>query len=100
MRKASPRPLCRLSDVLSSVLKKISSSYSYRGDLVMKAWPSLVGESLAVMTRAESYVSGVLTVSVFNSSLYSLLIQREKRKILILVKKDFPSIRDIRFCIA
>jgi len=70
-----------------------------RPDLILAAWPSIIGERLAPMTKTVSFVDGVLTIKVRNSSLLSLLAQHEKPRLLKELRKKFPSaaIRNIRF---
>lgn len=82
----------RIVDVLPEVLLKISEGYSERPDLVLASWPSLVGENIAPMTEALSFSEGVLKVKVKNSTLYSLLCQKERGRLLGALKKQFPNI--------
>lgn len=65
----------------------------------MAAWPEVVGAKLATMTRAVSFVEGVLLVKVSNSSLHSLLFRYEKGPLLRRLRQKFPavSITDIVF---
>lgn len=82
----------RLSDVLSHVLKGITDTHQERPDLVLAAWPSIVGEKLAPMTQAVSFFEGVLVVKVKNSTLYSLLCQHEKARLVKALKAKFPKV--------
>ena len=88
-----------LSEILPEWLESISSRYHDRPDLVLLAWPEVIGEKFAPMTQAVSFIDGVLTVKVRNSSLYSLLVQHEKRKLQYQLQKRIPSvnIRNIIF---
>lgn len=88
-----------LQDVLASVLTHVSKAHQDRPDLVLAAWPHIIGDKLADMTQALSFSDGILIVSVRNSSLYSLLSQRDKPKILSALRQRFPSlvIRNIFF---
>ena len=79
-------------DVLPEVLFKISEGVKNRPDLVLASWPSLVGETIAPMTEALSFTDGVLKVKVKNSTLYSLLCQKERGRLLGTLKKRFPNI--------
>ncbi len=90
-----------LKQLLPSVLHQIGRSHQMRPDLILAAWPSLIGERLAPMTKEVSFVEGVLTIKVRNSSLLSLLSQHESPRLLKELRKKFPnvSIRNIRFCI-
>lgn len=90
-----------LRQLLPSVLQQIGKNFQQRPDLILTVWPSLIGERLAPMTQAVSFVEGILTVKVRNSSLLSLLTQHERPRLLKQLREKFPSvtIRNIRFCI-
>lgn len=85
--------------ILPGVLKKIGKRYEERPDLILAAWPLLVGERIASMTKASSFVDGILTIKVKNSSLLSLLTQHERPRLLRELRAQFSSakIRNIRF---
>lgn len=89
----------RLSDVLPQVLANVMSAYSERPDLILASWPEVIGPKLASMTRAISFHQGVLFVKVQNSTLFSLLNQHDKPKLLVKLKQQFPkhNIRNIVF---
>lgn len=80
----------RVSDVLTHVLSKIGQNYEGRPDLLLAAWPDVVGQTLAKMTVATSYQDGILFVKVKNSTLYSLLNQNDKPRLLNILRKRFP----------
>jgi len=82
----------RLTDVLPDVLNKVCSVYQNRSDLILAAWPMIIGPKLAGMTRAVSFHEGILVVKVKNSTLYSLLSQNDKPRILGHLRKQFPSV--------
>lgn len=79
-----------IQGVLTNYLKGIKKSFDDRPDLILNAWPELVGASLAPMTQAISFLNGILTVQVSNSSLLSLLSQQEKPRLLNLLRGRFP----------
>lgn len=83
----------KISDLLPYVLSEIGGIYQQRPDLLLAAWPEIIGAKLAPMTEAASFSDGVLFVKVRNSSLLSLLIQNEKNRLLSLIRKKFPSIK-------
>lgn len=89
----------QLRDILPSVLSEIGAAYGERGDLVIAAWPELVGPELAQMAQAVSFREGVLNVRVHNSTLYALLTQRERPRLLKSLRLKFPKteIRNIAF---
>ena len=90
-----------LRQLLPSVLRQIGRRHEERPDLILAAWPSLIGERLSPMTKAVSFVDGVLTIKVRNSSLLSLLAQHERPRLLRELRMKFPNatIRNFRFCI-
>ena len=62
----------KVSDLLPQVLARIGDVYQDRPDLILSAWPEIIGQKLAPMTQAVSFVEGVLSVKVKNSTLHSL----------------------------
>lgn len=65
----------------------------------MAAWPEIIGPKFAPMTQALSFEEGVLTVTVRNSSLFSLLTQHDKPRLLKSMQAKLPSttIKNIYF---
>jgi len=92
----------RVGDLLGSILSKIHVTYEDRPDLILRAWPEVIGPKLAPMTQAISLCDGVLTVNVKNSTLHSLLSRHDKYRILSTINQRFPkaNIRNIIFRIA
>lgn len=84
-----------LSQLLPEWLSAISARFQDKPDQVLLAWKEVIGEKLAPMTQAVSFIDGILTVKVRNSSLYSLLVQHEKGKLLEQLRKKVPSV-DVR----
>lgn len=82
----------RFTDVLPSVLEQITANFKERPDLILATWPEIIGPKLAPMTQAVSFKDGVLTVKVKNSTLYSILSQNDKPKLLMALQKKFPSV--------
>ncbi|MBS0626847.1 MAG: DUF721 domain-containing protein [Verrucomicrobia bacterium] len=82
-----------ISNLLQEWMAKASHSFQDRPDLILLSWPEIIGEKLAPMTTALSFVDGVLTVRVRNSSLYSLLVQHERNRLLGVLQKKFPSVK-------
>lgn len=79
-----------LSDILPKYAKKFVQGENADPQLVLRAWPEVVGETLAGMTRAERFVEGILYVRVSNASLYSLLSGYEKKKVLHKLQEIVP----------
>lgn len=80
----------QVSDLLSMELTKLGEVFQGRHDLVLAAWPEVIGPKLSVMTEAISFHKGVLTVKVRNSTLHSLLSCHNKSQILTAIKQKFP----------
>jgi hypothetical protein len=78
--------------LLPFVLDKIGEAYKDRPDLILAAWPDIIGPRLAGMTQALSFEEGVLVVKVKNSTLYSLLSQKDKPSILYNLRLKFPKV--------
>lgn len=79
-----------LSDILPKYAKKFVRGENFDPQLVLRAWPQVVGESLAGMTKAERFAEGILYVRVSNASLYSLLSGYEKKKLLHKLQEIVP----------
>lgn len=73
-------------------MQEITQCVEERPDLILAAWPEVIGSTFAGMTEALSFHEGVLIVKVKTATLYSLLAQREKGKILANLRKRFPKV--------
>lgn len=82
-----------ISNLLQEWMAKASHSFQDRPDLILLSWPEIIGEKLAPMTTALSFVEGILTIRVRNSSLYSLLVQHERNRLLGVLQQKFPSVK-------
>lgn len=82
----------RIGEVFPSVLAGIGGAFKDRPDLILASWPEIIGSKLAPMTQAESFKDGVLVVRVKNSTLYSLLNQYEKPKVLAKLRQKYPRV--------
>ena len=81
-----------LKDLLPKVLGNIGALHRDRPDLILAAWPQIIGEKLMSMTKAISFDKGILYVKVGNSTLYSLLSQHERGRLLKSLREKFPSV--------
>ena len=81
-----------IDKLLPALLHGIEGMLQDKPAAILSAWPELIGKEFSSMTRAVSFVEGVLTVRVKNSTLHSLLEQHEKKRLLSALKKKFPSI--------
>lgn len=91
-----------VADLLNKALSKLSDSCQERPDLLLAAWPEIIGSQHAAMTQAVSFCEGVLTVKVKNSTLYSVLSRQDRYRILASLKQRFPkaNIQNIVFRMA
>lgn len=89
----------QIKDLLPKVLDQISALHRDRPDLILMAWTEVIGEKLAPMTKAVAFEKGILTIKVNNSTLYSLLIQHERVRLLKCLRMKFPAveIKNIHF---
>lgn len=93
-RKAGPQgtelTTHRVRDLLHVFLEKLAQQQANQGEQIMAVWPEVIGSQFASMTKAVSFVDGVLLVKVQNATLYSLLSQYERPRLLGVLKKRFP----------
>lgn len=86
----------KISDLLPDILADISKKIKDPREEVFQAWYQLIGEKMAPMTQPVSLIDGVLTVKVKSSTLYSLLCQHEKPRLLKQLKEKF-SVQNLVF---
>jgi hypothetical protein len=86
--QTTSRHICQL---LPRLLEDIGRKFDERPDLVLAAWPGVIGQQLAPMTQAISFSEGILTVRVNNSTLYSLLSQHDKPRLIKNLRDKFPA---------
>ena len=82
-----------MESLLPRLLGRLSSSYQDRPDLILDAWPGIIGKKLAKMTHAEQFKDGVLHVKVKNSTLYSLLVLNDRQEVLKSLRLKFPKVK-------
>lgn len=89
----------QMKDLLPKVLSQIGAIFRDRPDLILAAWPQIIGEKLAPMAKAVCFEKGILVVKVSNSTLYSLLSQHERGRLLKNLREKFPTveIKNIHF---
>lgn len=81
-----------LSSLLPKVLGKLTKNFEERPDVIIESWKLIVGPHLSKMTEAISFIDGVLTVKVKNSSLLALLSRSEKPKLIAALREKFPKV--------
>ena len=98
-RKNTESSFDHLKHVLPDVLNKIGVEFEKRPTRVIEAWPEIIGKQLAPMTKAIKVEKGCLFVEVKSATLYSLLEQYEKPRLLKKVQQKFSrsGIRKIVF---
>lgn len=79
-----------MRELLPQILNRISTNFDQQPYLIIKAWPEIVGERVATMTQALSFIDGVLMVRASNSSIYTLLHLYDKPKIVKKLRERFP----------
>ena len=91
----------QIKHMLPAFVKKIGRKYQKRPDLIIAAWPEIIGPRFSSMAQAVSYCDGFLNIKVKNSSLLSLLVQHESKRLLKELRQRFPNakIRNIQFYI-
>lgn len=80
----------QIGSLLPGIIQKLERSVSNQSSLVFSLWPSVIGKELAPMTEVVSYGEGILVVKVKNSTLYSLLSQRDKPRIIQKLREKLP----------
>ncbi len=81
-----------MKSLLPRLLGQIGQMHKERPDLILASWPDIIGSKLAPMTKAVSFEGGILFVKVNNSTLYSLLSQHERGRLIICLRDRFPAI--------
>jgi hypothetical protein len=81
-----------VAGLLTGALAEITEQFQERPDLLLLAWPEIIGPRLAGMAQAVSFKDGILTVKVNNSTLHSLLSRHDKYRLLAILQQKFPKI--------
>jgi hypothetical protein len=92
-------PHYTLSDLTTKFFKKVNEVRSQERDVLIEAWPTLVGAAIASKSQIVGFEEGVLRVNVSHSTVLSVLSSTEKPRLLGILQKRFPkiTIRDISF---
>jgi hypothetical protein len=88
-----------IGPLLSDILLQMEQRVKGNVEEIATGWKSVIGEALAPMTDVASFEKGILTVKVKSSTLYSLLCQHEKNRLLSELQKKYSKekIRDLKF---
>ena len=91
-----PFPVHRIDQILPELLTKIAHKRALPLEKISSLWSSLLGKELASFTKVLSFSEGILLIEVQSSTLFSLLNQQEKPRLLQELQQRF-SIHDLRF---
>jgi hypothetical protein len=83
-------PHKNIRSILPKIVDKIEKKACSKDKVIVDFWPKIVGEKLARLTKATSFEEGVLHVIVKSNTLYSLLVQHERKKLIKLYQEKFP----------
>jgi hypothetical protein len=64
---------------------------------ITPAWEKAVGPKLAPLAVVQDFQRGELLVLVKSSTLYTMFVQYEKSRLLELLRRDFPQVKNIVF---
>lgn len=81
-----------IRELLPRFLTQVGEKFQERPDLIIQAWPHIIGTQFASMTKASLFKEGILWVYVNNSTLYSVLSQHEKKRLLASLRSRFPAV--------
>jgi hypothetical protein len=81
-----------IRELLPLVLRQIGRRVNGDREVVLAAWPEIIGSQFAPMARAASFEEGVLTVVVTNASLFSLLAYRDRKRLLQALREKLPNV--------
>ena len=86
----------KISDLLPQILVDIGSRTGDEKEAVFQLWFALIGEKMAPFTQPLFLKNGVLTIKVKSATLYALLCQHEKTRLLKAMQAKFQ-VKDIVF---
>jgi hypothetical protein len=78
-----------VADLLPDLLKQIHAKAGVPTDEIFRFWFDLIGGKMGPMTEPLSFDDGVLIVKVKSASLYSLLCQHERPRLLKELQKRY-----------
>ena len=81
-----------ITKLLPFILSSIGDNFEARPDLILAAWPGIVGPHVAANAVATTFIDGIIQIKVKNSTLYSLLAKHEKNRLLAIFRGRFPSV--------
>ena len=85
-----------ISDLLPAVLKSIRAQTTQPAEEIFCYWRDLIGDKMGPWTEPVSFVDEVLVVKVKSQTLYALLCQHERPRLLRELQRKF-SVRGLTF---
>ena len=82
-----------IKHLLPLILTGISSKLKDNPAEIISVWQDVVGDKIARLTQVVELGEGVLKIRVDNSTLYSLLVEHEKQRLLKVLQKRLPKLR-------
>ena len=86
----------KIADLLPQILVDIGDKTRDNKDEIFRFWFDLLGGKMAPLTQPISWKNGVLTIKVKSATLYALLCQHEKGRLLKALAEKFQ-VRDLVF---
>ena len=86
----------KISDLLPGILSALERQTVDEKQAVSQLWFTLMGEKMAPFTQVVSLKNGVLTIKVKSATLYALLCQHEKVRLLKSIQAKFQ-VRELIF---
>jgi hypothetical protein len=86
----------KIGDLLPQILVDIGGRVADDQEAIFRRWFFLIGEKMAHLTQPLFLKNGILTIKIKSATLYALLCQHEKSRLLKDLQANFQ-IRDIVF---
>lgn len=86
----------QIADLLPGLLAEIGKWAADPREEIFREWFVLIGEKMGPLTQPISFSDGVLTIKVKSATLYSLLCQHERPRLLKALQTKFP-VRHLQF---
>ena len=83
----------QIKHLLPYILTGICSKLEDNPSQISSIWQEVVGEKIARLTQVIELNEGVLKVKVDNSTLYSLLVEHEKQRLLKILQTRLPKLK-------
>ena len=87
----------KAADLAFAFAQKLKPEDTSATGAIKLAWEKAVGPKLAPLALAQDFQNGELLVLVKSSTLYTMFVQYEKSRLLELLRRDFPQVKNIVF---